>query len=157
MSNYITIEANPRFLQKTTKKIHFGGSFSSTKCYPWAWPRNLSAISPTRNVAFMYAPPLCIQPKSGKIYRFCYFLKAFLSLNLDKYFALYCERYCIGVFVLRFPIFFYWLSGLKWIRMWSHRPWLRLLTKPTPILSQSMCHGSHNFIDLSCVNIQSWA
>ena len=52
---------------------------------------------------------------------------------------------------------FYWLSGVKWIRMWSHRPWLRLLTKPTLILSGSICQGSHNFVDLSCINMQSWA
>ena len=37
----------------------------------------------------------------------------------------------IGVFVLGFPLSFYWLSGVKWIRIGSHRPWLRLLTKPT--------------------------
>ena len=57
-----------------------------------------------------------------------------------------------GVFVLGFSLSFYWLSGVKWIRMWSHRPWLRLLTKPTLILSRSICQGSHNFVDLSCVN-----
>ena len=50
------IEANPRVLQKKTKKIHFGGSLSATKCYPYkARPRNLSAISPASNVACMYA------------------------------------------------------------------------------------------------------
>ena len=38
--------------------------------------------------------------------------------------------------------------------MLSHRPWLRLLTKPTPILSRSIGR-SHNFVDLSCVNMDS--
>ena len=37
--------------------------------------------------------------------------------------------------MLRFPLSFHWWSGVKGIRMWSHRPLLRLLTKPTPILS----------------------
>ena len=41
---------------KEDKKMHFGGSLSPTKCYPYkAGPRNLSAISPTRNVTYMYA------------------------------------------------------------------------------------------------------
>ena len=39
---------------KEHQKIHFGGSLSATKCYPYkARPRNLSTISPTRNVACM--------------------------------------------------------------------------------------------------------
>ena len=32
----------------------------------------------------------------------------------------------LGVFVLGFPLSFYWLSEVKWIRMLSHRPRLRL-------------------------------
>ena len=41
---------------KEDKKIRFGGSLSATKCYPYkAWPSNLSAISPTRNVVCMSA------------------------------------------------------------------------------------------------------
>ena len=27
--------------------------------------------------------------------------------------------------MLGYPLSFYWSSGVKWIRMWSHRPWLR--------------------------------
>ena len=47
------IEAIPRFLQKQTKKI---ASLPATQFYPYkAWPRILSAISTTRNVACMYA------------------------------------------------------------------------------------------------------
>ena len=69
---------------------------------------------------------------SAKCIDFFYLLKTFLPLNSDKYFALF---WC---FVLGFPLSFYWLSGVKWIRMWSHRPWLRLLTKPTTILSWSI-------------------
>ena len=41
---------------KSRQKIRFGGSLSATKCYPYkAWPRNLSAISTSRNVACMWA------------------------------------------------------------------------------------------------------
>ena len=69
---------------------------------------------------------------SAKCIDFFYLLKTFLPLNSDKYFELF---WC---FVLGFPLSFYWLSGVKWIRMWSHRPWLRLLTKPTTILSWSI-------------------
>ena len=44
------------FLSKVDKKICFGSSLSATKCYPYkAWPRNLSAISPTRDLVCMYA------------------------------------------------------------------------------------------------------
>ena len=137
------IEANPRFLQKKTKKIHFGGSLSATKCYPYkARPRNLSGISPTRNVAcmydFMYAHTPMHTAEIWKKYRLCrlfYFLRAFLSLNREKYFALYwcfCVRICFILLLI------------KWSEMDSnakHRPWLRLLTKPTPILSRIICHG----------------
>ena len=64
---------------------------------------------------------------SAKCIDFFYLLKTFLPLNSDKYFELF---WC---FVLGFPLSFYWLSGVKWIRMWSQRPWLRLLTKPTTV------------------------
>ena len=41
---------------KVEKNIRFGGSSPVTKCYPYkAWPRNISAISPTRNGVCMYA------------------------------------------------------------------------------------------------------
>ena len=41
---------------KSRQKICFGSSLSATKCYPYkAWPRNLSAISPTRELVCMYA------------------------------------------------------------------------------------------------------
>ena len=121
-------------VSKVDKKICFGGSLSTTKCYPYkVWPRNLSAISTTRNVACVYAHmPMHTAETWKKYIDFFYFLKAFLSLNWDQYFAFF------GVFVLGFPLSFYWLSGVKSIRMWSHRPWLRLLTKPTTILSQSI-------------------
>ena len=79
-----------------------------------------------------------------------YFLKELLSFNRDKYFALY------GVFVLRFPLSFYLSGGVEWIRMWSHRPWLRLLTKRPPSLSQSISN-SQNFVDLSRLNMHSGA
>ena len=41
---------------KSRQKIRFGGSLSATKWYPYkAWPRILSAIFTTRNVACLYA------------------------------------------------------------------------------------------------------
>ena len=93
---------------------------------------------------------LCIQLKSGKYIDFFISWKHVyhsIGINVSHY---------IGVFVLGFPLSFYWLGGVKWIRMWSHRPWLRLLTKPTTILSLSISN-SHNFVDLSCVNMHSGA
>ena len=58
--------------------------------------------------------------------------------------------------MLRFPLAFYWLSGVKWIRVWSHRPWLRLLTKTQLQFYPGLWCSSHNFVDLSCVNIYSF-
>ena len=43
----------------------------------------------------------------------------------DKFFALFF----VAVFVLLFSSsFFFFLCGEKWIPIWSHRPWLSLLT-----------------------------
>ena len=53
-----------------------------------AWPRNLSAKSTTRKVACMQAHLPMHTTEIGKK-NFFNFLKAFLSLNWDKYFALY--------------------------------------------------------------------
>ena len=74
---------------KSRHKICFGGSLSTTKCYPYkAWSRNPSAISTTRNVACTNAHmPMQSAEIWGKKYRFSYFLKALLSLNWGKYFA----------------------------------------------------------------------
>ena len=81
------IEANPRFLQKK-KKIHFGGSLPATKCYPYkAWPRNLSAISPVRNVACMYAHTPMHTAEIWKNVWIFLFPETILSFNQDKYFA----------------------------------------------------------------------
>ena len=132
------IEANRGFLGKKTKKYTLV-ALSATKCYPYkARPRNLSAISPTRNVACMYAHTPMHTAEIWKKYRLCrlfYFLRAFLSLNREKYFALYwC--FCVRISFI--------LLLIKWSEMDSnakHRPWLRLLTKPTPILSRIICHG----------------
>ena len=78
------------FPSKVDKKIRFGGFLSATKCYLYkAWPRNLSVISPTRNVVCMYAHmPMQTVEIWKNIYIFFYFLKAFLPLNQDEYFAL---------------------------------------------------------------------
>ena len=54
---------------KSRPKICFGVSLSATKCYPYkAWPRNLSAISTTRNVACMYAHTLMYTAEIWKKY-----------------------------------------------------------------------------------------
>ena len=57
--------------QKKTKEIHFGGSLSAAKCYLYkAWPGNYQIfLLPGMWHAFTHIR-LCIQPKSGKIYRF---------------------------------------------------------------------------------------
>ena len=97
-------KAKSCFLQKKTKKYTL-----AVLCvlYPYkARPRNLSAISPTRNVVCMYTHTrMHTAAESGKKkYRFFYyyyFLKAFLSLNRDKYFALYwCFRVRISFILL---------------------------------------------------------
>ena len=105
------IEANRGFLQKKTKK-YTPVALSATKCYPYkARPSNLSAISPTSNVACMYAhmPVRTAEIwKKYRLYGFFYFLKAFLSLNRDKYFALF---WC---FCVRIPFI---LLLIKWSEM----------------------------------------
>ena len=138
---------------KRRRKIHFGGSLSATKCYPYnARPRNLSAISPIRNVGWMFAHmPLHTADIWKKYINLFYFLQAFLSLNRDKYFALYW-RFCVRISFI--------LLLIKWSEMDPNvkpQTLAENLTKPTPILSWSICHGSHNFVDLSSVNKHSWA
>ena len=81
---------------KSRQKIRFGGFLSATKCYPYkAWTRNLSAISPTRNVVCMCAhTPMHKADIWKKYVAFFYFLKVFLSLNRDKYFAILSWSIC---------------------------------------------------------------
>ena len=64
---------------KSRQKICFGGSLSTANCYPYiAWPRNLSAISTTMNVACMYAHMPMHTAEIWKKYRDSfYFLKHF--------------------------------------------------------------------------------
>ena len=38
----------------------------------------------------------------------------------------------VGVFVLGFPLSFCWLSGVKWIRIWSHRPFWGSMPPDSP-------------------------
>ena len=98
--NSLKSVANAFPFNRRQKKIHFGGSLSAAKCYLYkAWPGNYQIfLLPGMWYAFTHIR-LCIQPKSGKIYRFFFnFRKAFLSLNRDKYFTLY---WC---FVLGFPL-----------------------------------------------------
>ena len=77
------------FPSEVDKKICLSVSLSATKCYPYkTWPRNLSAISATRTVACMYAHmPIHTVEVWKKYLDFFYFLRAFLSLNWDKYLA----------------------------------------------------------------------
>ena len=88
------------FPSKVDKTIHFGSSLSATKCYPYnAWPRNLSAISPTRNLVCMYAHlPMHTADIWKNIEISFNFLKAFLSLNQDKYFSLHCCFLCLSFY-----------------------------------------------------------
>ena len=89
------------FPSKVDKKICFGSSLSATKCYPYkAWPRNLSAISSyfsyqglsVHVCTFTYAYSWNLE----KYIDLFNFLKAFVSLNQDKYFALYC-CFCVRI------------------------------------------------------------
>ena len=86
---------------------------------------------------------------SAKCIGFFYLLKTFLPLNSDKYFELF---WC---FVLGFPLSFYWLSGVKWIRMWSHRPCNGWDFWPCQLqFYPGVECSSHNFLDLSCQHAQ---
>ena len=103
--------------------------------------RNLSAISPTRNVVCMYAhTPMHTAEIWGKK-RFFYFLKAFLSLNRDKYFALYwC--FCVRISFI--------LLLIKWSEMDPNvkpQTLVETLTKPIPMLSRSI-RSSHKLCRL---------
>ena len=93
----IMTEEIPRFLPNQIKKNCYGGSFSATKCYPYeAWPSNLSAT--IRNVARVYphTPMHTAEIWKNYVDFFLYFLKAFLSLNRDKYFALQ-SCFCVTI------------------------------------------------------------
>ena len=113
---------------------------------------NRSTISTTRNLACMYAH-MRMPVRTAEIWK-----KLFPeSIFINKLRWLINILHYTVVLVLVNPLSFYWLGGVKWNRMWSHRPWLRLLTKPTPILSGSIC-SSHNVVGLSCVrNMHSLA
>ena len=62
------------FPSKVDKKKSLRRFLSATKFYPYkAWPRNLSAVSTTRNVACMYAhTPLRIADIWKKKYMYIY-------------------------------------------------------------------------------------
>ena len=79
------IEANPRFIQKK-KKNTLWRLIASNKMLP-AWPRNLSAISPVRNVACMYAHTPMHTAEIWKNVWIFLFPETILSFNQDKYFA----------------------------------------------------------------------
>ena len=100
------IEANPRFRHvKSRQKDTLWRFLSATKCYPYkGWPRNLSAISPTRNIVCMYAhTPMNTAEIWKKYIDFFHFLKAFLSLNRDKHFVLYWY-FCVRISFIRLLI-----------------------------------------------------
>ena len=78
----------------------------------------------------------------------------FLSLNRDKYFALYwcfCVRISFIFFLIK------WSEMDSNVKMWSHRPQLRLWPSQLQLCPGVCVMGSHNFVDLSCINIHSWA
>ena len=152
LPNYFIIEAN-HVSFKSRQKNSLRRFFVSDKMlYPFLTQEPISYFYYQAMQRACTHIRLCLQLKSGNNIYFFLFpeLQAFWSLNREKYFALY---WCFCV-----RISLYWSSRVKWIRMCSHRPcnWLGLLTKPTPILSRSIC-SSHNFVDLSCVNMHSWA
>ena len=86
------IKANPRFL-KSRQKNSFRRFFVSNKMLtPKLGPGTYQLFLPPGMRRACTHIQLYIQLKSGKIYRgyrFFNFLKAFLSCNRDKYFALY--------------------------------------------------------------------
>ena len=141
------IEANPRFLRKQAKKNALSvlcqkRNVTRIKLGPY---RNLSAISPTRNVVCMYAHTPMHTAEIWKQYRvFFYFLKASLSLNRDKYFALYwC--FCVKISFI--------LLLIKWSEMDPNakpQTLVETFDRANSILSQSICHGSHNFVGSTC-------
>ena len=153
LSNVYYYWSNSTFPSIVDKKICSRGSFPATKFYPYkAWLRNLTTISTTRNVACMYAH--MHMPVRAEIWGKKLFPESTFSIKLGWLINI---AHFSGVFVLRIPLSFYSLSGVKWIWMWSHTPWLRLLTKPTPILFWSIC-SSCNVVGLSSVrNMHSWA
>ena len=84
---------------KSRQKIRFDGCLSASKCSPYkAWRTNLSAISPTRNLAFMYARYAYAYSLNldKKIIVFFFFRESIFIIESDKYFALYwC--FCLGI------------------------------------------------------------
>ena len=89
--NYIMIEANPRFLRKQAKKYALSvlcQKLNVTRIKLGPGTYQLFLLQECSQCACTQIR-LCIQLKSGGGKRLFYFLKAFLSLNRDKYFALY--------------------------------------------------------------------
>ena len=148
LSNCTMIEANPRFLQKQTKKFASAVLCQQQKCYPYkAWTRNLSAISTTKKVACMYAH---MPMHTAEIWTICRdFSKVFLSLNCDKYFALqWC--FCVRISFI--------LLLIKWSEMdLNVKPQTLVETFDQANYSSILEYNvsSHNFVDLSCVNMHS--
>ena len=54
--------------------------------------------------------------------------------------------------MLGFPLSFYWLSGVNWIRMWVTDFGWNFWPSQPQFYPGVQC-GSHNFVDLSCVNM----
>ena len=142
------------FPSRVDKKIRSGGSLPATKFCPYIKSLAHEPIN------YFYYQEFSVHVRT-------YAYACAYSWNLEKIIpeSIFINklRWLINilhytvVLVLVNPLSFYWLGGVKWNRMWSHRPWLRLLTKPTPILSRSIC-SSHNVVGLSCVrNMHSLA
>ena len=94
---------------KEDKKIRFGGSLSATKCY-------LYKALPQETISYFYYQKCSVHVRTyayaymswylEKIYR-CFLFYHLKGINISHY---------IDVFVLGFPLSFYWLSAGKWIR-----------------------------------------
>lgn len=83
---------------------------SASKCNPYkAWHRNLSGISPTRNVAFMYARRYAYAYSWNLDYKI---IVSFSRKHFYHWIGIKISHYT-GVFVLRFPLSFDSLSGVK--------------------------------------------
>ena len=130
---YIMIEAIPCFLQEYTKIFAPAAlcrkqNFTRIKLGPGTY--QLFLLPGMQRACTRICICLCLRLKSGKKIRelSIFIIKLRRLINISHY---------TGVLVLGIRSSFYWLSGVKWFWILSHRRWLGLLTKPTTILSRT--------------------
>ena len=142
------IKANPRFL-KSRQKNSLRRFFVSNKMLtPKLGPGTYQLFLPPGMRRACTHIQLYIKLKSGKIYRgyrFFNFLKAFLSCNRDKYFALYwC--FCVRISFI--------LLLIKWSELDPNvKPQIQTLVETFDQANSNFYPGPHNFVDVSCVNM----